>query len=250
MTVRGLRLVRRQLLNVDLLRRAVAHARFLYFARIRRRLRTLDSAEASANTIRHNLKGLTDLSVRRSLVLIRPLTAALTVSQPRTPIERATLSGVRVLSIGPRTEGELLNLVAHGFEPELIRGCDLISYSPWIDLGDMHALPYADNSWDAVVLGWVLAYSDRKQDAADEIIRVARNGAVVAIGVEYTCMTNKAQVEAHGYLAGSSERILSVPDILKYFEGHVDRMYFSHDVDERRRGEEVVALVAVFSIRK
>jgi SAM-dependent methyltransferase len=243
-------LLGRQLLNVDLVRRVLARGRFLYFARLRRRLRTLDSSDASRNTIKHNLKGLRDVSVRRSLVLIRPLTAALTISQPHTAIESATLRGVRVLSIGPRTEGELFNLVAHGFEPGLVRGCDLISYSPWIDLGDMHALPYDDDAWDAVVLGWVLAYSDRKQQAADEIVRVARDGAVVAVGVEYSRMTNEEQLAAYGYLAGSSERIMNLPDILKYFEGHIGQIYFSHDVEDRRKDEEVVALVAVFSIRK
>jgi hypothetical protein len=245
-----MRLLILQLLNVDVIRRAVASARLTYFVRVRHRLRTLDAPDASPNTVSHNLKGLSDVSVRRSLVLIRPLVAALTICQPRRAIERSTLRDIRLLSIGPRTEGELLNLFAHGFEPRLVRGCDLISYSPWIDLGDMHALPYEDASWDAIILGWVLAYSDNKQRAADEIVRVATDGAIVAIGVEYSSVSNEESVRTHGYLAGSDERIMSLADILKYFDGHVGEIYFSHDVVEERKDEDVVALVAVFSIRK
>lgn len=240
----------RQLLNVDAIRTAVAKLRWHYYVTLRRQLRMLSADGASTATVPHNLKGLKDLSVRRSLALIRPLVAAVTVSRPGGAIEAARLDGVNILSIGPRTEGELLNLVAHGFEPELIQGLDLISYSPWVDLGDMHAMPYADNRWDAIIFGWVLAYSDQKQKAADELIRVAKNGATIAIGVEYCCLSNEEVVARYGYQPGSNERIWCLADILKYFERHIDRIYFQHDVPESRRHEEAVGLIVVFSIRK
>jgi SAM-dependent methyltransferase len=240
----------RQLLHVDGIRTAVARLRLWYFTRLRRSFRTFNAQAAAANTVTHNIGGMTDLSVRRSLVLIRPLTAAMSIVPANARIERPNFKDVDVLSIGPRTEGELLNLVAHGFEPSRIRGLDLIAYSDWVDLGDMHAMPYPDNRFDAIVCGWVLAYSDSKQKAADEIVRVARPGALVAVGVEYCALTNEEQIAKYGYLAGSAERIWSVADILRYFDGHVDRVFFQHDVTPARKDEMVVALVAVFSIRK
>lgn len=239
-----------QLLHVDAIRNWVARWRWRYYVRWRKQLRTLESGSAAENTVAHNIKGMGDLSVRRSLVLIRPLVTALTIAPPDSSIERARLGDLRVLSIGPRTEGELLNLFAHGFSPGCVRGLDLISYSPWVDLGDMHAMPYPDNSWDAVVCGWVLAYSDDKARAAAEIVRVAKPGAIVAIGVEYCCLDNEQQLARYGYLAGSKERLTSLSQILGYFGDHVGEVYFRHDVTERRRHEEVVAMVAVFAVRK
>ena len=243
-------LANRQLMNVDSFRTGLARLRWNYFVKLRRQLRMFDAKSASTETVPHNVKGMVDLSVRRSLTLIRPLVAAVTVSRPGGAVEAASLHGVRVLSVGPRTEGELLNLVGHGFEPGNVRGLDLISYSPWVDLGDMHAMPYADDSWDAIVFGWVLAYSDDKQKAADELVRVARNGAVIAIGVEYCCLSNEEVVARYGYQPGSNERIWCLADILKYFEGHIGEVYFRHDITPERRHEEAVALIAVFSIRK
>lgn len=237
-------------MNIDRLRYFIASWRWWYFVKVRKQFRSVNAIDASANTVSHNIAGMKDLAVRRSLVLIRPLAAVLSISRPGQPIEADTFRGIRVLSVGPRTEGELLNLVAYGFEPHNIRGLDLISYSPWVDVGDMHSMPYPDSCWDAIVLGWVLAYSDNKQQAADEIIRIARNGAIVAVGVEYCCLSNEQLSARLGYLPGSSERIWSLADITKYFEGHIGTMYFSHDVSPERCSEEVVALVAVFSIKK
>ncbi len=43
-------------------------------------------------------------------------------------------------------------MVSHGLN---IRGLDLFSCSPRIDVGDMHDMRYADNSFDVIFLGWV-----------------------------------------------------------------------------------------------
>ena len=248
--MKRLRRLYRRLLQLDGFRLRVAKLRWFYFVHVRRRLRTLHARDAGAATVSHNVKGMQDLFVQRSLALIRPLVAAITVSRPGGAIEAVTFPGVKVLSVGPRTEGELLNLVAHGFEPGCVRGLDLISYSPWIDLGDMHAMPYADNEWDAIVFGWTLAYSDNKAQAAREIVRVARPGAIVAIGAEYCCYSNEELIARHGYLPGSGERIWKLSDILDQFDGHIDRIFFQHDITPARSHEEAVALIAVFSIRK
>ena len=54
------------------------------------------------------------------------------------------LKNLKVLSIWPRSEGEIFNIFAHGFELNNITGLDLFSYSPYIKLGDMHNLKFND----------------------------------------------------------------------------------------------------------
>ncbi len=119
-----------------------------------------------------------DLHAERSLRLIWPL-AALAAG------DRIDLREQKVLSVGPRTEGEIFNLVAHGFRLRNIIGLDLITYSPRVHLGDMHAMPFPNASFDVALLGWVISYSDRKSAAAAEVARVVKPGGLVAIGVEW-----------------------------------------------------------------
>ena len=228
-----------QLLRVDAVRSVVAYSRFQYFTR-RGGVRTLtDGTPAvSALTVEHNLKGLTDLTVVRSQMLLRPLSV----------IEEVP-ADARVLAIGPRTEGELLNLVAHGFRRENIRGLDLISYSPWVDLGDMHAMPYADSSWDVVVLAWVLAYSDDWPQVVREVVRVAKPGAVVAIGVEYNPRSDEDLAAEHGYRIGAQQRLETTDMILALFEGAVGTVYFRHDVQPARR-DRLGSVATIFSVQK
>ncbi|MBI2584805.1 MAG: class I SAM-dependent methyltransferase [Rhodospirillales bacterium] len=91
---------------------------------------------------------------------------------------------LKVLSIGPRSETELFMLYAAEFHPDNVRGLDIVSYSELVDLGDMHHMPYPDNSFDVIILGWVLGYSHAPQKVANEVMRVAKPGAYVAIGCE------------------------------------------------------------------
>jgi hypothetical protein len=233
----------RQLLHVLLIRYCVALVRYLYFVQLCRRLRcfTPVTGGVSKNAIAHNLQAMADLAVARSETLIRPVSVIDRIAQD--------IRSVRVLSIGPRTEGELLNLLAYGFAWRNLRGLDLISYSPKIDLGDMHAMPYEADSWDVVLLGWVLAYSEDRDRVAKEVIRVGRPGAIVAVGVEYGPQSNDEVIAQLGYLPGAQERITAVEQILGWFGPAVETVYVRHDVEPPRRSL-TGSIYTVFSIRK
>jgi SAM-dependent methyltransferase len=223
-----------QLLHLDVVRFGVALARYVWFAKIWRRLKTARGQGAAVNTVAHNLKGLRDLAVNRSLYLTRPLSTI-----------ESLPPHADLLVIGPRTEGELLALVAHGFERRSIRALDLITYSPWVDLGDMHAMPYPDNSFDAVILGWVLAYSEDRQRAAKEVLRVLRPGGIVAIGVEWEPRSNDELEADLGYLPGSSDRIKGADEILAYFGTAPNEVLVRQEPDRTQLGSVIV----IFSIR-
>ena len=230
----------RQLLTVDFVRYVLCLCRYVW---LRRSLRVLDPLPpgVARNTVMHNLKGVRDLAAPRSHRIIRPLVA---IDRVRDQQKKK-----RVLTIGPRVEGELLNLIGYGFSPRNIRGLDLITYSPFVDLGDMHAMPYGDSSFDVVILGWVLAYSDDKKAAAREVIRVARPGAVIAVGASWNPRSNEKLEQDLGYLPGSEDRLRTSADLLAPFAGHVGHVYFALDPEPVTAGK-VSGIVAVFRLDK
>ena len=227
-----------QLLLVDAIRSAIAAIRYFLFAVILRRMRTLEpsTGDVITNTVSHNKKNIStfhELSVARSNLLLLPL-AAIRVSK-----------SAPILCVGPRTEGEMLNLSGLGFHN--FRGLDLIAYSPWVDLGDMHAMPYKDNAFGIVIMGWVIAYSNNKKEASAEAIRVVRDGGLIGVGAEYI---NKS-VEETSTLLGYDlpiTPIQSVTEMLEPFGGSVDRVLFSHDRPSTPCAK--CDLMAIFSVKK
>ena len=153
------------------------------------------------------------------------------------------------MTIGPRTEGEILNLFSHGFKKENVKGLDLISYSPLIEVGDMHNMPFEDNSFDIVICGWVIAYSNNKQKAASEIIRVLKNNGIASIGVSYSPKTNEEIEKERGYLISSPERITSAEQVLNLFNSNLKTTFFVNDVEDDQIDKHV-QIVTTFSVQK
>lgn len=125
-----------------------------------------------------------------------------------------------VLSIGPRNEGEILLLKAHGFKN--VKGIDLFTYSPLIRLMDMHDMDYPDNSFDVIVAGWVVAYSDNILQCAEELIRVARPGAIIALSYSDN---------PPGFVpsTGRGTQFYSNEHLLLQFKSYVDHIYWNLD---------------------
>lgn len=233
---RALRLTVRQLLLVEHFNNLVFRLRFFWYVRVLRRVRTYgaeDHVLAAKYSVKMLLEGRTS---HRPLRLVRPLSV----------LDHVDRRSARVLSIGCRFETELLYLVGHGFEPGNVRGLDMISYSPWVDVGNMHDLPYPADSQDVVLLGWVLPYSDDQPRAAAEVIRVCRDRAVVAIGLSY--YPRGAVVNpAGGEVRVESGRIQTVDGLLGLFGDAVGSVFFRHDAADP--GHEGVCAV-LFEIRK
>ncbi len=235
--------LRFQIFSLDIVRYVICGLRYLWFAKVTGSVRSFDleTNQVGKNTIHHNLFGLADVSVPRSHLLLRPIASLEYV--------RRNKGNLRVLTIGPRTEGEIYNLISYGFKKDNIRGLDLISYSPLIDLGDMHAMPYADSSFDVVVAGWVIAYSDDREAAAREIARITKSGGIVAMGVSWSPRTDESVVEELGYLPSSENRIDSVDTLLDFFSPAVGDVYFRQDVEDRLANAKT-NILSVFSIKK
>ena len=92
----------------------------------------------------------------------------------------------KTLCIGPKNEGENLLLEAHGFRDVI--GIDLFTYSPKILLMDVHRMTFPDNTFDTIICGWMITYCYDVKQAIKEIVRVAKDGALIvcSFGVSVT----------------------------------------------------------------
>jgi len=148
----------------------------------------------------------------------------------------------RVLVIGPRNEAELLLLSLYGFDLNNIVAIDLFSYSPRIVCMDMHKMEFPSDMFDIVYVSWVLKYSYDLQQACAEILRVVRDGGLIAVGWSLTRETS-ALVGKGSELSGGLE------ELYKQFATHVDFVYWqdSERVDE---GSGDCMVTSIFRVRK
>jgi len=160
-----------------------------------------------------------------------------------TAIERVRRDAPKldVLSIGPRSEIEIFALLAAGFSQNKIRAIDLFSYSPLVQLGDMHAIPFPDNSFDIVFVGWVMTYSRDHQLVAREIARVARDKAIIVLAGDYCDETID-----HPDFAGKRQYMSSCDQLLSLFPENIGRVYFRHDASP----PDVWMVMTVFELKK
>lgn len=161
---------------------------------------------------------------------------------------RANFNQLRILAIGPRSEYELFSLFAAGANPKNVKAIDLISYSDFIEIGDAHKMPYEDNSFDLILLGWVYPYSSDNIGLSEEVMRVADNNAYVAIGVRAEPTTHEWEPQARMAIGGvpcTSEdperpgktktvhRFMYGSQITKMFEKRLKRIVVDGMPDER-----------------
>jgi SAM-dependent methyltransferase len=156
---------------------------------MKRNLRFHDNPTAAVgeNVVKYNLTAFDDIAGfgcggRMNLVLY-PLSAL--IMEP---------GNAKVLIVGPRTEDDIFLAKALGISS--VKGLDLFTYSPHIELGDMHNMPYGAEEFDAIVLGWVIAYSSDPALAIKECKRVLKKGGHLAIGWEWVPDSDK-QRNAH-----------------------------------------------------
>lgn len=89
--------------------------------------------------------------------------------------------GARVLCVGCRNGLELDSFRAAGFDD--VVGIDIFSQRPDILVMDMHAMTFADDSFDVVFSSHSLEHALDPQLVARELVRIARDGAVLAVEV-------------------------------------------------------------------
>lgn len=216
----------------------VSFIRFLYFVYIKKKHKTYypmeskpdfmgTSQEGGDTALQHNTEYISsffkDLPRRvvqfnaaRSLIPIWPLKA----------LDFTRFINMKVLSIGPRMESELFKLVSLGFQLKNIKSIDIQSYSDLIELADMLKMPYEDNSFDLVIIGYVITYTNEPQKAIDEVVRVLKNKGIVTM-----CHSHALEFPQKGY---SKVHINSSKVMLDFFGNNLDYVYFKyHPFDDK-----------------
>jgi|AGTN01.2.fsa_nt_gi hypothetical protein len=235
-----------QLLQVRSVRQRLAFHRFRRYSQEVGEVQHTDAtAQIVGNTIKHNIASLKQsVGIDRPMLLLYPVLGLETVWK--------NAGNLRVLSIGPRSEMEIFSLLAGGFRAENIKALDLISYSPYVDIGDMHAMPYEADSFDVILLGWVIAYSRDVSAMAREVIRCAADRAVVAISADYADEASIAAAAKDTSLVltphtlENPTMVQTCQQLLAPFAGHVGEVFFRHEPEPPHRN----AAITVFEVRK
>lgn len=150
------------------------------------------------------------------------------------------LSKSDVLCIGCRDHFELDYFLSK--RTRRIVGIDLQSSSPDIVIMDMHNMLFSDDSFDIVYSSHSLEHSYEPKKVVNEILRVARSAAFIAIEVP-------VQYGARGADLIDFE---NVDTILNLFGDHVDRVFWTEGLPagHPRNNEGTMIARTIFQIRK
>jgi len=148
--------------------------------------------------------------------------------------------GGRVLCVGARNGLELDRFRARGFEDVL--GIDVFSEREDIKVMDMHQMTFSDDSFDVVYASHALEHSYDVGRVVGEIVRVARDRAVVGIEVPV-----RAQ-------ASTADRVVfsGLDDLRAAFDSHIGDELLAEEQPPHsptnEQGTEIARLV--FRLRK
>ena len=158
------------------------------------KLATYSNRDIGSETVKYNMEALNNLKAafgmggRMGLLLY-----------PTLMLTRDRVSP-KILIVGPRTEDDIFWAKALGLKNTI--GLDLFSYSNLIDVGDIHATSYADNSFDAVLLGWMISYSSNPEAVIAECRRILKPNGFLGIGIE-----SNYEQKLNGCIPSNSPRV-------------------------------------------
>jgi hypothetical protein len=97
---------------------------------------------------------------------------------------------IKVLSVGPRNEGELYSLMSLGVKKKNITALDVHSYSPLIQVGMLETADFSPLTFDLITVGWILIYCKNLEKALKNLIKLSSRNTIITIG---STIKNKKQ---------------------------------------------------------
>ncbi len=102
--------------------------------------------------------------------------------------KRVAFQDLSVLCIGCRSTQELESFDNLGFG--IVKGIDIFSIHERIELMDMHALKYSDNSFNCIYMADVIEHSYDINKVISEVIRVCKTNALICILAPFNFQVN------------------------------------------------------------
>lgn len=242
--------------KIEMLRVLICIFRFIYFYYIRKNIsfyinpekkiedhiavKTSQSSyknkpEKSHSVISHNMHFVQDFfdlkktyktfSGRKTIEIIYPLKS----------IDTVNFEDDKILSVGPRNEGELFAIRSLGFRWKNIKSLDLLRYSKLTDLGDIHNTNYETDTFNIIICGWVMTYSGNFEKMLKEMIRITKNAGIISIGFTYHPSENNT--------------LYSTDQIIEKCKDNISLVYFNFDSykkDKTKRRHSIV----IFKVKK
>ncbi len=239
--------VYRQLLSFERVRNFYCYLRAIYFCKIKKNLTDFNNISDSTwkYTLDSNKRAVYDNNInlpkhpnRKTIFQIGKSLGGsksnLLLEAVKQKYSRSEFKNLKLLSIGPRSEGEIFNLFANGFELRNITSIDLFSYSPLIQLGDMHNLNFDYDEFDIVLMGWCLAYSNDKEKVLSEVKKVLKPDGIMVIGHTVLSSPDNEILKKRGYLVASPiEKINSLNDLDNFCNIVGFKMFYSKVLDRK-----------------
>ena len=224
--------------KVDLIRTLIVLIRFIYLYYVRKNIKYHSKPEArnedhievhrdnkKHTVISHNMHFVENLKNLKKTYKKFNGSKTASLIYPFKAIDFIDYKKNKILSVGPRNEGELFLIRSLGFSWKNIYSIDLISYSSLTDLGDIHKSFYSDNSFDQIVCGWVLTYSNNFEKILEEMLRIVKNRGIISIGFSYAPKHDgDKRVYGEGIMA-----LDSTEQILKKYKNNIEHVYFNFD---------------------
>tara|TARA_B100000575_G_C23136486_1_gene660341 strand:+ start:494 stop:1249 length:756 start_codon:yes stop_codon:yes gene_type:complete len=217
------------LYKIDILRTTIVIIRFIFLFHIRKKIKyyidpnkkiddhiIVPREDGSKKTvITHNMRFIENFFDFRKTFRRFNGSKTKQISFPLMSIDYLNFERDKVLSVGPRNEGELFQIRSMGFKWQNIYGIDLLSYSNLVTLGDIHKSKYMDNFFNVILCGWVITYSTNYEKILDELLRIVKNKGIISIGFSYN--------------PNEDSSIYSTEQILKRYEKNISQVYFNFD---------------------
>jgi len=242
--------IKKTILKISVLRFFFVYFRFLFFIFIRKNFKTFYNSKKKIDlfwsadnetTIEHNSTYIKK-NIFSDYSIVVPEFLGLrsnTLIYPILSLRHLKLNNMKVLCIGPRTEGEIYNLFIKGFNLKNIKAIDLQSYSPRIDIGDMHNMPYDNSLFDLTFCSWVLTYSFNKKKVVEEIVRTSKNGGLVCVGLSSSNLDTDTDLI-----------IKNADDLISLFNDNIDKIYFRTNEDKLNVQHDRSDTILVFKLKK
>lgn len=227
-----------QLLKYRRIRFLVVKYRYLFLKK-NMRFYDGDSSSIAQKTVAYNLTAFDSASGfgcgQRMGLLIYPIVAYNTSNK----IDRSKL---KILIVGCRTEDDLFWMKAYGFKNTL--GLDLFSYSKYILLGDIHKTDFPDDSFDVILLGFMIAYSRDPFSIIKECKRILKPNGLLGISLDYIA---PEKMDPNLYSTGEiSNSLNSSEDIISLLDSTIKhKVLFEYDHYNQKDGDFGVAVVSI-----